>query len=101
YLTSRRVGDAIARSLSQAVGPEILIVVGLNSHGLVEQYVMARNRDRLARRLRKLDPHDRLRIYYSALPSGKDLTIHSKVVVMDDDFLRIGSSNLNNRSEGL
>ncbi len=101
YLTSRRVGEAIARSLSQPVGPEILIVVGLNSHGLVEQYVMARNRDRLARRLKKLDPHDRLRIYYSVLPSGKDLTIHSKVVVVDDDFLRIGSSNLNNRSEGL
>ena len=29
------------------------------------------------------------------------MLIHSKLLVIDDRFLRIGSSNLNNRSEGL
>ena len=35
--------------------------------------------------------------------SGKEheILIHSKVIVVDDVFARIGSSNLNNRSEGL
>jgi phosphatidylserine/phosphatidylglycerophosphate/cardiolipin synthase-like enzyme len=101
YFTSRRIGRAIAKSLSQPEGPEILVVAGLNSHGFIEQYVMGRNRDRLARKLKKRDPHGRFRIYYPKLPSGKDLTLHSKVIVIDDDFLRVGSSNLNNRSEGL
>jgi phosphatidylserine/phosphatidylglycerophosphate/cardiolipin synthase-like enzyme len=101
YFTSRRIGRAIAQSLSRPEGPEILVIVGLNSHGLIEHYVMGRNRDRLARKLRKRDPYGRFRIFYPKLPSGKDLTLHSKVVVVDDTFLRIGSSNLNNRSEGL
>jgi phosphatidylserine/phosphatidylglycerophosphate/cardiolipin synthase-like enzyme len=101
YFTSRRVGEAIAASLARPEGPEILVVVGLNSHGLIEHYVMGRNRDRLARKLKKRDPYGRFRIYYPRLPSGKDLKLHSKVMVIDDTFVRVGSSNLNNRSEGL
>jgi phosphatidylserine/phosphatidylglycerophosphate/cardiolipin synthase-like enzyme len=31
----------------------------------------------------------------------KELVIHSKLLIVDDHFIRIGSSNLNNRSEGL
>lgn len=101
YFSSRRVGRAIAESLSNPQGPEILVVVGLNSRGLVERYVMGCNRDRLARRLKMLDRYDRLRIYFPKLPSGADLKLHSKVMVIDDRLLRVGSSNLNNRSEGL
>lgn len=101
YFTSRRIGDAIAESLSRPRGPEILAIVGLNSHGLVEHYVMGRNRDRLARKLKKRDPYNRFRIYFPKLQSGKDLKLHSKVMVIDDTFVRVGSSNLNNRSEGL
>ena len=77
YFTSHRIGEAIAQSLSKPRGPEILIVVGLNSHGLVEHYVMGRNRDRLARKLKKRDPFNRFRIYFPRLPSGKDLKLHS------------------------
>jgi phosphatidylserine/phosphatidylglycerophosphate/cardiolipin synthase-like enzyme len=101
YFTSRRVGAAIARSLAEPVGPEIVVVVGMNSHGWLEHYVMARNRDRLARKLRAGDVHDRFRIYNPILAGGKDLKLHSKLITVDDTFLRIGSSNLNNRSEGL
>jgi len=101
YFCSRRIGKAIAESLSRTQGPEIVVIVGLNSTGFVEHYVMGRNRDRLARKLNKRDPHGRFRIYYPRLASGKDLKLHSKVMVIDDTFLRVGSSNLNNRSEGL
>jgi phosphatidylserine/phosphatidylglycerophosphate/cardiolipin synthase-like enzyme len=101
YFTSRRIGKAIAASLSKPQGPDILVIVGLNSHSLLEQYVMARNRDRLARKLKKRDRYGRFRIYYPKLPCGKDLNLHSKVIVIDDTFFRVGSSNLNNRSEGL
>lgn len=101
YFTSRRIGRAIAASLARPQGPDILVVVGLNSRGLIERYVMGSNRDRLARKLKKHDHHDRFRVYYPKLPSGNDLKLHSKVIVIDDTFLRVGSSNLNNRSEGL
>lgn len=42
---------------------------------------------------------------YAVVPGRNDkereVLVHSKVVIVDDRFLRVGSSNLNNRSEGL
>ena len=60
-------------------------------------------RARLLRRLRAADRHDRLRVYHPRLPGveDRDFTLHSKVAVIDDRLLRIGSANLANRSMGL
>ena len=32
---------------------------------------------------------------------GTDIYVHAKVSIVDDRLLRVGSSNLNNRSQGL
>ena len=104
YLTARQVGDRLAELLEQREGPEIVILVNYRSHAFVEHMVMGQNRDRLIRRLTQADRYDRLRVYYAVVPdsTGADLSIelHSKVIIADDRFLRIGSSNLNNRSLG-
>jgi len=56
------------------------------------------------RHLRLADRHNRLRFYYPVV-AGQDgpceILVHSKVLIVDDRILRIGSSNLNNRSMGL
>ena len=105
YLASFSICRALTRRLRQPDGPEVAIVVTSSSRGMLEQFVMARNRNRLIRRLRKADHHDRLRVMYAVVPAGEkkeqEVLVHAKVVVIDDTFLRIGSSNLNNRSEGL
>jgi phosphatidylserine/phosphatidylglycerophosphate/cardiolipin synthase-like enzyme len=46
------------------------------------------------------DEHRRLGIYWPATGRGAPIYVHSKVLVVDDRLLRIGSSNLNNRSMG-
>jgi phosphatidylserine/phosphatidylglycerophosphate/cardiolipin synthase-like enzyme len=72
--------------------------------GTMERLVMETNRDRVIRRLRRADRHNRLRVYYAIIAgrSGAcEVSFHSKALVIDDDILRIGSSNLNNRSMGL
>lgn len=46
------------------------------------------------------DEHDRLGIYWPVTDRGAPIYIHSKVLVVDDRLLRIGSSNFNNRSLG-
>lgn len=46
------------------------------------------------------DEHRRLGIYYPVTDGGAAIYVHSKVMVVDDRLLRIGSSNLNNRSMG-
>jgi phospholipase D1/2 len=46
---------------------------------------------------------DRVRLVYPRVDdedAGMDTMIHSKVMTIDDRFLRIGSANLNNRSMG-
>jgi len=104
YMTAPSIGDVLEQHLENADGPEIVVVQTHESHGWAEQMVMGTNRDRLIRRLRKADRHDRLRVYYPVVPA-KDgfcqVLVHSKLIIVDDMFLRIGSSNLNNRSIGL
>ena len=105
YLSSYEVGKALARRLREPDGPEMIIVVTKSSRGIFEQYVMAHNRNRVIRQLRAADRHSRLRMMYAMLPRQEggehELLVHSKVMVVDDRLLRIGSSNLANRSEGM
>ncbi len=104
YFAATFLGDVLERRLSEPDGPEVIAIVSLASHGFIERQIMGRNRDRLIRRLRRADRHRRFRIYNPVVPGGdKDCSvlIHSKLVISDDRLLRVGSSNLNNRSVGL
>jgi uncharacterized membrane protein YdjX (TVP38/TMEM64 family) len=61
-------------------------------------------RTRLIQRLRTADVHGRLRVYYpfiDGLKSGTCIDVHSKMIIVDDEIVRIGSANLANRSMGL
>jgi phosphatidylserine/phosphatidylglycerophosphate/cardiolipin synthase-like enzyme len=97
------VGGLLEQRLREWRGPEIVVIVTRRSKGFVEQLTMGTNRDRLLRRLRAADHHDRLRVYYACADANCDveINIHSKLIVVDDRFLRVGSSNLNNRSMGV
>ncbi|MCJ8520113.1 phosphatidylserine/phosphatidylglycerophosphate/cardiolipin synthase-like enzyme [Pseudorhizobium tarimense] len=105
YLASFGVARTLAKRLKARNGPEVVVVVTRESHGFIEQAMMGRNRTRLIRRLKRADRYGRLRVYYAVTPDGKggekEIIIHSKVIIVDDRFVRVGSSNLNNRSEGL
>lgn len=101
YLTSEAVGKMLARRLHEPEGPEVVIVVTRKSRGYLEQLVMGGNRDRLLRRLAAADRWGRLRVFYPSVRGDRirvDVKIHAKLIIVDDHFLRVGSSNLNNRS---
>jgi phosphatidylserine/phosphatidylglycerophosphate/cardiolipin synthase-like enzyme len=53
------------------------------------------------RRLQLADVFGRFRAYSPHTPAGKPIIVHAKVTIADDQLLRIGSANLNNRSGGL
>lgn len=58
-------------------------------------------RTKLLRRLQAADRHGRFKAYYPHVPQlaeGCCLDVHSKVMIVDDSCLRIGSANLCNRS---
>ena len=103
YLGARPVADRLAALLERADGPEIVILVWRQAIGWLERFAMGSNRDRLLRRLAAADRHGRLRAYWLAAPgeSEREINLHAKLLIVDDSFVRIGSSNLNNRSLGL
>lgn len=105
YFAFFGLAHIIEQHLQSPDGPEIVTIVTRASHGLVEKIMMGYNRDRLIRRLKRADRYNRLRVMYPVVPDGEDgeqdVLIHSKLLIIDDRFLRLGSSNLNNRSEGL
>jgi phosphatidylserine/phosphatidylglycerophosphate/cardiolipin synthase-like enzyme len=104
YFAAGKVRRVLEKSLTAAVGPEIVVIVRRASPGALERLVMGSNRDRLIRHLRRIDRHNRLRVFYPVVP-GRDkpceLLVHAKVVIVDGEIVRVGSSNLNNRSMGL
>jgi phosphatidylserine/phosphatidylglycerophosphate/cardiolipin synthase-like enzyme/uncharacterized membrane protein YdjX (TVP38/TMEM64 family) len=102
YLTAVRVGDALAKRLQQEAGPDVVIVGQRACGGWLEQATMGVLRCRLVRRLLEADRFGRLRLLYPTFSDRQDVsvTVHSKVMIVDDVLLRVGSSNLNNRSMG-
>jgi phospholipase D1/2 len=104
YLTSAAVGEALAARLAEPDGPEVVAVLPQLESGWLEQSSMGILRARLLARLRQADHHGRLHVYYPVVPgpSGvQRVNVHSKVLVVDDRLLKIGSANMSNRSMGL
>jgi phosphatidylserine/phosphatidylglycerophosphate/cardiolipin synthase-like enzyme len=103
YFALPPVADILAEKLARPDGPEVIILATQRSFGVVEQLVMGENRDRLFSMLRGADRWRRLRLFHVRTGAAEpdEVKIHSKLVTLDHRFLRIGSSNLNNRSMGV
>ena len=102
YFTVAEIGDALGKRLNEPDGPEVILVSRLHGGGWLEENTMGTLRARLLVRLRSQDPYKRLRVYYPDREDlgGKPINVHSKIMVVDDRFVRVGSANLNNRSMG-
>ena len=98
YFASRRVAEAIAARLDEADGPEIVLINPLTAQGWLEPIAMDTARARLFETLRRCDRHGRLRLYHPFTAGGEPIYVHAKIMIVDDRGLRVGSSNLNNRS---
>jgi len=105
YFSSSAMADALAARIDSPDAPDIALVLPRRQSGWLEETTMGVLRGRIDTRLRALDPAHRYRAWCPRLPDeppdgGGCLNVHSKVMVVDDDFLTIGSANLSNRSMG-
>ena len=102
YFTSRIVADALAQRLSEPDGPEIALLTPAVQSGWLETSTMGVLRARIHRRLRGADSAGRYRLYCPTLRAPDDgdgcINVHSKVLIVDDEFLTVGSANLASRS---
>jgi phosphatidylserine/phosphatidylglycerophosphate/cardiolipin synthase-like enzyme/uncharacterized membrane protein YdjX (TVP38/TMEM64 family) len=104
YFTSDKVGAALGKRLEDPNGPEIVLATRLLSHGWLEEVTMSVLRVKLVRELRAKDRFKRFTAacpHVEGLKEGTCIDLHSKVMIVDDEWLRIGSSNISNRSMGV
>jgi phospholipase D1/2 len=102
YLTSRTIADCLVKRLQHPNGPEIVLVLHPSSDGWLEQHTMDVLRGRILQRIRVADRYHRLSLYYPKVPDlhNQCISMHSKVCIVDDELVRVGSANLSNRSMG-
>lgn len=103
YLSSGAIVRALCDSLAAPAGPEIVLVVPLKTTGWLEEATLGKARDRAAMRLREADARGRLRLLCPINGDGESgiINVHSKLLIADDRWVRVGSANLSNRSMAL
>jgi len=100
YFAAASVCDALEARLQETDGPAIVIVNPQAALSTLEDKAMHVLRGRMIARLEAADPGGRFRIFHPVTSDGGPIYVHAKVFIVDDRVLRIGSSNLNNRSLG-
>ena len=88
----------MAARLAEEDGPQIVIINPERADGWLEQQAMDTARARLFEALKARDRHGRLRLYHPFTARGEPIYVHAKILIVDDRVLRVGSSNMNNRS---
>lgn len=101
YFASRRIAEAICERLAEPDPPEFVIVNPLHADGWLEQIAMDSARSALREVVEAVDHAGRFRIFTPYTSGGTPIYVHAKVTIIDDEVLRVGSANMNNRSMGL
>jgi len=102
FLTSMRFAERLAQRLRTCPSLEVLLVTPKSYASWVVERTLGAERNRFYRILKEAGG-GRVQLVYPSVRQGDviaDTMVHSKVMVVADTLLRIGSANLNNRSMG-
>jgi phospholipase D1/2 len=100
YFASSGICEALATRLREEDGPEVVVINPISAEGWLESTLMGAARNICLQRIVDADRHHRFHIYHPVNEAGEPIYVHAKILIIDDAILRIGSSNLNNRSMG-
>lgn len=101
YFAARKIAEAIAKRVAEPDPPEIVLINPISAEGWLEEVAMDGARVRLTHAIEDVDHRNRFRIFIPHNAAGTPIYVHSKTMIVDDEVLRIGSANMNNRSLGL
>ena len=101
YFASRVIAEAIAERLQEKDPPEFVMVNPTTGMGWLDEEAMSPARARLMESIGRVDHQGRFRIFTPVTTGGEDIYVHSKIMIVDGEVLRVGSANINNRSMGL
>lgn len=100
YFTSPLIAGELAARLRETDGPEVVLITTEHSPSYFDQLTMDRTRLVFLKTLQDADKQGRFRIYSPVTTLGRTIIVHAKLTIIDDTLMRIGSSNINNRSMG-
>jgi phosphatidylserine/phosphatidylglycerophosphate/cardiolipin synthase-like enzyme len=101
YFASRAIAEVICERLLESDPPEIVIINPVSAEGWLEQVAMDTARVELVETLQHADHAGRFRMYAPYAADGTPIYVHAKVMIVDDEIVRVGSANMNNRSMGM
>ncbi|MBB3992819.1 phospholipase D1/2 [Sulfitobacter undariae] len=100
YFTAQTICDALQKRLEEENGPEVVIINPKSAQSDFEDDAMHVLRNRMIEQLREVDHENRFRIYYPVNTAEEPIYVHAKIMIVDTSIIRLGSSNLNDRSMG-
>ncbi len=100
YFTAAVIREALRSRLGDPQGPDVAVVVPRTQSGWLAEATMGVLRARLHGVLTEADKHGHYRLYCPNIEGLGDrcLNVHSKIMIVDDALITVGSANLNNRS---
>ena len=98
FLSSGKIAAALQAKLEEAGGPEIVIILPFAAESWLESEAMDTRRSLILHNLRQSDSKGRLGVYQAVNAKGEHIYVHAKLLIVDDEFVRIGSSNMASRS---
>ncbi|MGU7812073.1 VTT domain-containing protein [Burkholderia sp. AW49-1] len=100
YFTATVVRETLSARLADAHGPDVTVVAPRMQSGWLQEATMGVLRARLHATLQSADRFGRYRLLYPHVDGLGDtcVNVHSKIQIVDDECIVIGSANLNNRS---
>jgi phosphatidylserine/phosphatidylglycerophosphate/cardiolipin synthase-like enzyme/uncharacterized membrane protein YdjX (TVP38/TMEM64 family) len=110
YFTSRRVFEALHKRISDTSRPgiEVIVILPQAAQNWKEELAIGFEQRRMLQRLDAAAKANHCPLgIYTLIKTGKSLLpptpiyVHSKVLIIDDRILSIGSANTSNRSLGL
>lgn len=105
FLTCTSLARKLIERLKEKPDLEAVVIAPKTHHTWLEQQGMLAGRIRFTRLFEQEGVADRVRFAYPCLridddtdPRKAEVMVHSKVMIVDDRYLRVGSANLCNRS---
>lgn len=105
YLTADSIAEALVRRLRAVPHLEVVMIGPRTAMDWLEETTMGIGRATFMARLAETGASDRIRLLAPVIRDddgeSHDVKVHSKMMIVDDRILTVGSANLANRSMGL